>query len=428
MAADYRNTFRFTSPIVLPFPVDDCQPVEDVEFSDDDLHGLECEMDAVKARAEFRRRCASLERTTGYRAGVRVSVGSSETSQVAKLKMVGACIRSVAGGLRGEVTKFSRASRMRLAERVSNLPFVPQQMFCLTFGETFPHDGRIAFSMFNAWMQRARPIVGQYVAFPEFQGRGAIHRHILFEKRLTRGQEVYLSNCWARICRRYLSLSVDEYRKVKKQHRRAANWQPIRSKDGAARYALKYAYKLRQKDVPEGFTHPGRFWSTSRGACAGWDVYHVPFADWSEVLERSDALALCARADGRRATRAPGAPPLSNSTYLNREEMHLVSSARVFGRAEVEALERVLCIGGYRLSGQLKGGSIPMTRYPDNRYCVRVLCADGEWHVYYFQYQVQAERRFNVVQTWVGNSFRAELLGLHRGEWEVMREWRLLND
>ena len=38
----------------------------------------------------------------------------------------------------------------------------------------------------------------------------------------------------------------------------------IRKPDGAARYAVKYAYKMRQKKVPLEYRNVGRFWSHSR--------------------------------------------------------------------------------------------------------------------------------------------------------------------
>lgn len=44
-------------------------------------------------------------------------------------------------------------------------------------------------------------------------------------------------------------------------HRKA--WQRIRKKDGAKRYALKYALKPYQKVVPDYFQDVGRFWGCS---------------------------------------------------------------------------------------------------------------------------------------------------------------------
>lgn len=50
---------------------------------------------------------------------------------------------------------------------------------------------------------------------------------------------------------------------VSAQHRRKKTWQNIRKKDGAVRYAAKYASKLRQKTIPGNFSLGGRWWGNS---------------------------------------------------------------------------------------------------------------------------------------------------------------------
>ena len=52
--------------------------------------------------------------------------------------------------------------------------------------------------------------------------------------------------------------------KMLKVHSHPRAWELIRSDDGAARYALKYATKTKQKKVPEDFQDVGRFWGCSR--------------------------------------------------------------------------------------------------------------------------------------------------------------------
>ena len=52
--------------------------------------------------------------------------------------------------------------------------------------------------------------------------------------------------------------------KMFRVHTHPKAWELIRSPDGAARYALKYATKPYQKKVPEDFQDVGRFWGCSR--------------------------------------------------------------------------------------------------------------------------------------------------------------------
>ena len=52
--------------------------------------------------------------------------------------------------------------------------------------------------------------------------------------------------------------------KMFRVHIHPSAWELIRSQDGAARYALKYATKPHQKKVPEDFQDVGRFWGCSR--------------------------------------------------------------------------------------------------------------------------------------------------------------------
>lgn len=121
----------------------------------------------------------------------------------------------------------------------------------------------------------------EYVWFLEFQRRGAPHFHIL----LTlpgpgKCERELVAEIWSKIAEpvdlAYTGISSPYGRKnavmgistrdsVFKQHRRQRTWEAVRSEDGAARYALKYALKAKQKDVPSVYRDVGRFWGRSGG-------------------------------------------------------------------------------------------------------------------------------------------------------------------
>lgn len=158
---------------------------------------------------------------------------------------------------RSEITMFSKRSRERLAFIASNTDIVFDAMITLTYPQAYPKDGRLVKKHFRAMLQalRRRGSDLEYLWFVEFQRRGAPHYHVL-----TRGLTVdtdtkhWLSKRWYEICQ-----SGDE-----KHLLAGTRLETIRKKDGAKRYCLKYAYKMRQKTVPKDYRNVGRFWGHSK--------------------------------------------------------------------------------------------------------------------------------------------------------------------
>jgi hypothetical protein len=80
------------------------------------------------------------------------------------------------------------------------------------------------------------------------------------------------------------SPDASESAKVYRVHAHSSAWENIRLEDGAKRYALKYALKTRQKEVPVDYSDVGRFWGCSRDVsvsarevswetdCSEWDA------------------------------------------------------------------------------------------------------------------------------------------------------------
>jgi len=94
-----------------------------------------------------------------------------------------------------------------------------------------------------------------YLWFLEFQKRGAPHIHVLIRgMRVSRVNQTWLSETWYRICNtgdiKHLAAGTRLER--------------IRKQDGARHYTVKYAFKMRQKVVPEGYRNVGRFWGHSK--------------------------------------------------------------------------------------------------------------------------------------------------------------------
>jgi hypothetical protein len=188
---------------------------------------------------------------------------------------------------RNRVSEFSKASRARLAFVACNTDVVFKTMITLTYPREFPSDGTLVkkhLYNFLKWVQRYLGTI-DYLWFLEFQKRGAPHIHLLVSREtpstLTDRQDLYqaVARAWFRI------VGSNDGRHLKAGTR----VERIRKPDGAARYAVKYAFKMRQKAVPPGYQDVGRFWGHTkavkpivkaeircteddiRGALEGWD-------------------------------------------------------------------------------------------------------------------------------------------------------------
>jgi len=163
---------------------------------------------------------------------------------------------------RSNIKTLSRKSRMRLAFIANNTDVVFKTMVTLTYPSHYPSDGKLVKAHLNTFLTWARRVLSHpsYLWFLEFQKRGAPHVHILIDSALStdKAERVAVYN---KVAQRWYGIvgSGDEH------HLRAGTRvERIRKPDGAARYALKYAYKCEQKIVPARYRNVGRFWGCSR--------------------------------------------------------------------------------------------------------------------------------------------------------------------
>ena len=163
---------------------------------------------------------------------------------------------------RGKVTAFSKASRRRLAFVASNTTIPLRTMITLTYPSDYPSDGKTVkghLRQFLTWLQKETGGC-EYLWFLEFQARGAPHFHILTDWPLPRDRDNKVL-WYAKVAQRwYLVVGSNDYK-----HRQAGTrTETLRSADGGARYAVKYAQKMRQKAVPPDYQDVGRFWGHTR--------------------------------------------------------------------------------------------------------------------------------------------------------------------
>lgn len=164
---------------------------------------------------------------------------------------------------RGEIVEFSKASRRRLAFVASNSAVVFRTMITLTYPKEFPNDGKQVkanLREFLTWLKRDTGGCA-YLWFLEFQIRGAPHVHVLIDWHGKRGTD-------ALRCMRF-RISAQWYRIVGsgdyKHLQAGTRVETLRKPDGARRYAVKYAAKMRQKAVPPAYRNVGRFWGCTKG-------------------------------------------------------------------------------------------------------------------------------------------------------------------
>jgi len=156
----------------------------------------------------------------------------------------------------------SKKSRQRLAFIANNTRIVFRTMITLTYPKEYTTDGEEVKKHLNTFLVWARRyfVSPSYLWFLEFQKRGAPHIHLLIDTPLSQDKAQRL-NTYADVAEKwYNTVDSGDVKHLKAGTR----VERIRKPDGAARYCLKYAYKTKQKCVPEAYRNVGRFWGCSR--------------------------------------------------------------------------------------------------------------------------------------------------------------------
>lgn len=156
------------------------------------------------------------------------------------------------GGPRGELREWSRDSRKRLMFYAANTEIKFQTMLTLTYPNV-ESDGREVKKHLNHFLTRLRqkysPV--SYLWFLEWQKRGAPHYHVLTSCYV---EHHWLASVW------YAIVDSGNPDHLKAGTRAEA----LREEEGGKRYAVKYAAKMYQKEVPDGYRNVGRMWGCSR--------------------------------------------------------------------------------------------------------------------------------------------------------------------
>lgn len=186
------------------------------------------------------------------------------------------------------IYEMSKKSKLKMTHIVQNSNVKFNSILTLTYGDfIFPTDGKELKRQLNiilTKMRRRWPV--EYLWFLEFTKRGRPHIHIFMTRIPTEWDRLWLATAWSKIsivdCARRATESMtgeygtrpptinifdvlDEAKKVYSVHVHPKAWEKVRKVDGAARYALKYATKAYQKDVPNEYGNVGRFWGVSTG-------------------------------------------------------------------------------------------------------------------------------------------------------------------
>lgn len=191
------------------------------------------------------------------------------------------------------IMKFSPKSMARLVATVNATPIQFNSFLTLTFPRFYPKDGHEAKQAMNYLLTMMRgKFGGQYLWFLEFQKRGAPHFHILSTKdAITPRMRVLIAEWWvgkmsgsdwfviaaATEAAIYNKCDWEVMGKaIAKAYfftLRRQTWELLRDKDGAKKYATKYATKEYQKTAPANYSNVGRFWGCSKEVSLGDGVY-----------------------------------------------------------------------------------------------------------------------------------------------------------
>lgn len=256
------------------------------------------------------------------------------------------------GGLRGEINKFSRASRKRMLDTLCKLRASAglPQFATLTYPGEFPHDSQVwklHLDLFGKRLVRAYPGASAVWKL-EPQARSAPHYHlIIYGVPFSQSFRLWLSRTWYEVVG-----SGDE------RHLRAGtNVQPARSLQGVKAYASKryMGKELSEDDLKghaekvSGWASPGRFWGVlNRSALPVGKRFMVkiPLKDAAAVKVVRSARLVYQHKTGRHVVSGASAItlyvsadrfrrllPLKVGVYLNDGAVFITSSFSQWSRS-----------------------------------------------------------------------------------------------
>jgi len=200
-------------------------------------------------RKDYLKQAALASRET---TGLKTRVEILATDSIVKCRTANSKAQgSWCGGQRGTIKEFTEQSCRNMMQTARNVEGL-KNMLTLTYPSEFPCDGRLVkghLELMRKWLMYRN--IGAFW-FLEFQRRGAPHFHMFITGNVDKDE---VSKAWFRIV-----ASGDE-----KHLRAGTRIEAIRKPHAVSAYAAKYAAKVEQKEVPDGYREVGRFWGTFGG-------------------------------------------------------------------------------------------------------------------------------------------------------------------
>lgn len=207
----------------------------------------------------------------------------------------------VSGGERSGITEFSAKARLNMLSKLCMYNVRWESMLTLTCGADYTSNGARFKQTLNRFLVAYRRSFPQpYFWFLEFQRRDAPHVHVLtVVKNPSTGHRSRVSKIWTAALGLDMGSPYYTYSRLSDRriihigwavyqiNSRPRHWEVIRNRDGALRYAAKYAAKTRQKIVPQRYSNVGRFWGASRNIPIRKPVRAVWGGYSSELEERA---------------------------------------------------------------------------------------------------------------------------------------------
>jgi len=186
------------------------------------------------------------------------------------------------------IKMLTRSSLSRLMATVQATDIQFSTILTLTYPEFYPKNGTIVKEDLNRVLARMRTWGKvSYLWFVEFQERNAPHLHILTSHNgISPRMRIDVTETWVGgIVKSDWFLEACEFDALKRNKKcvmeiisqeirksfgftiHPKSWELVRDRDGAKKYAGKYATKPGQKIVPDEFADIGRFWGCSKDVC-----------------------------------------------------------------------------------------------------------------------------------------------------------------